>query len=172
MSTDYARGFPRDFPRLRDRYLRTSHRTDQYNCIAWAAGECHRPWWPGGTSPEVYWPPNLPADLTLENFANAFRLMGYETCVGAHREWRFEKVAIYVNRKGQPTHAARQSLFGGWISKLGPNVDIKHETLEVLEGGLYGSVEQIMKRHWTISRVVLALFLRIKTSSRFKREPI
>jgi hypothetical protein len=73
--------------------------------------------------------------LTLENFANAFRLSGYEICAGAQREWKFEKVAIYIDRKGQPTHAARQSLFGGWISKLGTNVDIKHKTLELLEGG-------------------------------------
>jgi hypothetical protein len=172
MPVNYARGFPRDFPRLGDRYQKKSHHTDQYNCIAWAAGECHRPWWPGNIGPEIHWPPNLPADVTIENFTAAFGLVGYITCVGAHREWRFEKVAIYVNRKGEPTHAARQSILGGWTSKLGQNIDIKHATLEVLEGGIYGSVAQIMKRHWTIPRIIMAILLRLKTFSQFRREPL
>lgn len=170
MSTDDASGFPRDFPLLGNRYRRKSHWSDQYNCIAWAAGECHRPWWPGG-APEVYWPPNLPQDETLENFIDAFRQLGYEVCVGAHHECRFEKVAIYVDRRGVPTHAARQLWHGSWISKLGPNVDIRHQTLDVLEGGLYGTVAQVMKRSWTTRNLVKALILSVRTSSILRRLP-
>ena|SRR5438093_12138462 len=127
MAPSYARGFPHNFPKLGNRYQKKSHRTDQYNCIAWAASECHRPWWPGG-APEAYWPPNLPPDETLDNFTNAFIEIGYEVCTGAHYEWRFEKIALYVNRRGVPTHAAKQTWTGAWISKLGKNVDIKHRT--------------------------------------------
>jgi hypothetical protein len=159
---DYSRHFPINFPRLGNRYRKKSSYTDKYNCIAWAMSECHRPWWPG-SAPEGYWP--LPSsDVTLDNFVAAFKLKGYELCVGAHHEWRFEKVAIYVDRRGEPTHAARQSWRGIWFSKLGSNVDITHESLDALEAGLYGTVVQMMKRSWTVERLTTAGIVRIKTS--------
>jgi hypothetical protein len=35
------------FPRLRRTgYRITSDATAEYNCIAWAAGQTHIPWWP------------------------------------------------------------------------------------------------------------------------------
>ena len=163
MAPAYARNFPRDFPRLGDRYSRKSCSTDQYNCIAWAMSECHKPWWPG-SEPDGYWPPDLPADITIENFIAAFRKKGYEVCVGLHHEWRFEKIALYVDRMGKPTHAARQSWRGTWFSKLGTNVDISHGSLYSLEDGLYGTVVQAMKRPWTVERFATAMLLRIKTS--------
>src|ERR1035438_2136458 len=124
MPPAYARNFPTNFPRLGNRYSRKSSSTDQYNCIAWAMSECHRPWWPGCVEPAGYWPLDLPQDETIENFIVAFQKKGYELCDGTHHEWRFEKVALYANQMGIPTHAARQSWRGTWFSKLGTNVDI------------------------------------------------
>lgn len=174
MSLDYARRFPTDFPRLGNRYKKKSDNTDRYNCIAWAMSECHRPWWPGCVEPAGYWPPTLSEEETIENFIDAFRQKGYELCVGAHHEWRFEKIAIYADRTGVPTHAARQSWSGIWFSKLGQNVDISHRSLDALAQGLYGTVVQTMKRPWTRERLVTAVKLSLKTSTktaRFFRKP-
>jgi len=168
MPAGYAKNFPSNFPRLGTNYLKKSSDTDQYNCIAWAMSECHRPWWPG-SEPAGYWPPDLPHDETIDNFVEAFRRKGYELCAGAHHEWLFEKVAIYADLKGVPTHAARQSWRGVWISKLGQNVDISHATLRHLEDGLYGSVVLVMKRKWTVERFTTALRLRLKTSARLDK---
>src|SRR5712692_9736276 len=120
MSSSYAKKFPVEFPLLGTRYQEKSGQTDRYNCIAWAMSECQRPWWPG-SAPEGYWPLDLPPDETIDNFIAAFRKKGYVPCVGAHHERRFEKVALYANRRGAPTHAARQSWLGVWFSKLGTN---------------------------------------------------
>jgi hypothetical protein len=163
MSSGYAKQFPIHFPRLGRRYRKKSCDTDQYNCIAWAMGECHRPWWPG-SAPESYWPPDLPPDETIDNFIAAFRKLGYELCVGAHHELRFEKVALYADRHGVPTHAARLSWRGVWISKLGQNVDITHESVDALEAGIYGTVVQIMRRPWTVRRFAGAAIVRVRTS--------
>lgn len=158
----YARDFPIHFPQLRDGYSKTSCHTERYNCIAWAAGECHRPWWPG-SAPEGYWP-LTDTDETIDNFVAAFRTKGYEVCIGAHHEKGFEKIAIYADYYGTPTHAARQSRAGIWSSKLGRNVDITHDSLQSLESGLYGFVVVTMKRPWTRSRIAKAFLLRMRTS--------
>jgi hypothetical protein len=164
MSRIYAARFPTNFPRLGNQYRKRSCATELYNCIAWAMSECHRPWWPGA-EPAAYWPVELSPDVTIENFVFAFMKKGYQPCVGAHHEWRFEKIAIYADRYGEPAHAARSLLFGGWISKLGRNVDIRHESLEVLEGGLYGSVIQVMRRPRTAKLVMVAFVMRLIASS-------
>jgi len=164
MPPDFARNFPSNFPRLGNQYAMKSSRTDQYNCIAWAMSECYRPWWPGCVEPAGYWPPDLPSDETIDNFIAAFQKKGYEICVGAHHEWRYEKVALFADQMGIPTHAARQSWRGAWFSKLGTNVDITHGSLRSLEDGLYGTVVQTMKRPWTTRRIATAVLLRIKTS--------
>lgn len=62
-----------------------------------------------------------------------------------------EKIAIYVDANGVPTHAARQLADGTWTSKLGEWEDIQHKTLEAMEDsrglGLgYGKVKLILKR--------------------------
>src|SRR5439155_1538297 len=54
-----------------------------YNCIAWAAGETHKRWWPAKINRfYYYWPPHLQREElgceTLENFVRAFQWMGYE----------------------------------------------------------------------------------------------
>lgn len=168
MASGFARQFPIHFPRLGNRYKKKSCNTEQYNCIAWAMSECHRPWWPG-SEPVAYWPSDLSTDVTIDNFIAAFRKKGYELCVGAHHEWRYEKVALYADRAGLPTHAARLSWRGVWISKLGQNVDIAHKSHDLLDGPLYGTVVHVMRRPWTARRLAAALILRIRTSSAVTR---
>ena len=160
----YARTFRRNFPRLGDRFRKKSDSTTDYNCIAWAIGEIHRPWWPNA-APEYYWPSDLPFTETLDSFIAAFeKYGGYEVCVGAHHEWMYQKIALYVDDQGVPTHAARQTWSGTWHSKIGYNIDLSHKTLDRLAGGLYGSPTCTMRRRWTLARLKMALLLRIKTS--------
>ncbi len=59
----------------------------RYNCIAWAAGENHRRWWPADwDTVTFYWPPHLPRQPlgkeTLENFVRAFESLGYNSHFG------------------------------------------------------------------------------------------
>lgn len=58
----------------------------------------------------------------------------------------FEKIAIYIDSHGKPTHAARQLSSGKWTSKLGQLEDIEHSNLDDVTGLHYGSVGAILKR--------------------------
>jgi hypothetical protein len=112
----------------------------RYNCIAWAAGETHRVWWPG----LWYWPPGVPIGDDLAAFVQAFATLGYMPCPDDSLEPGFEKVAIYaVGAAVKPM--ARQLPGGRWTSKLGPKVDVEH-VLGGLVGPTYGTVVQILKR--------------------------
>lgn len=134
------------FPRLAtERYRMASPRTPRYNCIAWAAGD-DTAWWEPDPMDLYYWPDAVPRQLTLEAYTRAFRTLGYTPCDTAEFEPGFEKIAIYVDNNGTPTHAARQLPNGRWTSKLGNLEDIEHTTLEGLTGAVYGSVGLILKR--------------------------
>lgn len=65
----------REFPRLTaDNHRVTSPATEEYNCIAWSAGDTERWWQPG-----VYWP--VPATTyDREVLVQAFLARGYEPC--------------------------------------------------------------------------------------------
>src|SRR5262245_58256884 len=120
------------FSRLKgSNYRVSSPATPTYNCIAFAAGRDDRWWWPG---PFSYWPAGVPKDETLEAFVLAFGTLGYTVCDDGLPEVGFEKVAIYADRYGTPTHMARQLNTGIWVSKCGELEDIEHDTLEALEG--------------------------------------
>jgi hypothetical protein len=125
-------------------YQVTSPRDHVYNCVAWAAGDTTRWWWPGDPL-RTYWPEGVPRAETLEAFCAAFVTLGYRTCESAEHEPRFEKLALFATAEGYPTHAARQLPDGRWTSKLGRMEDITH-ALHDLAGTVYGSVVQIMKR--------------------------
>jgi hypothetical protein len=126
-------------------YSVTSAATEDYNCIAWAAGEEDRWWWPDAFG-TAYWPENVPRVETLEAFVSAYITLGYQPCESAVWEPGYEKVAIYVDASGMPTHASRQLPSGEWSSKLGSWEDITHGSLEGISGRLYGQVRQILKR--------------------------
>ena len=132
------------FPGLADGVFQlTSPATAEYNCIAWAAGEADRWWWPdaeGGS----YWPPGVPREETLPAFAAAFARVGYSLGSDDSVEVCVEKVALYA-RAGLPTHAARQVPGGRWTSKLGQREDIEHELAD-LAGDIYGVVAVILRR--------------------------
>jgi hypothetical protein len=117
--------------------------TDEYNCIAWAAGDTAAWWWP--SVPAVaFWPDEIPDELTLEAFIQAFTTLGYLHCDSSSFDRRFEKIAIYV-KDHEPCHAARQLPDGRWSSKLGTWECITHE-LDALEGDAYGRVVCLMSR--------------------------
>ncbi len=136
---------PADFPKLQeaDREI-TSESTHEYNCIAWAAGDTDRWWWPDemGTA---YWPPGAPRQRTMLAFALAYGTLGYVPCDDGGLEVGCEKIVLYQDADG-PTHAARQLPDGRWTSKLGNFEDIAHRTPECLEGPCYGRVFQYLKR--------------------------
>ena len=138
--------YPRYFPDLNGNYRPTSLPAD-YNCIAYAAGDTTRFWWPGEYEPLApdYWPPSADKNATITAFIQAFRTVGYQECSNGRWEWAFEKIAIYA-LGNEVKHASRQQIDDGkWRSKLGPDEDIEH-TLSGLEGWYYGYVAAYMKR--------------------------
>jgi hypothetical protein len=116
-----------------------------YNCIAWAAGEVNKRWWPRASG--CYWPPGIRADSTLEAFIEAFNTLGYVSCVGGDLELGYEKVAIYTFNN-QVKHMARQLSNGRWSSKLGEYENIEHELDDLTSNHSdgYGEVTAFMRR--------------------------
>jgi hypothetical protein len=133
------------FPRLRrTSFLLTSPPSVFYNCIAYAAGDEGRRWWPAAW-PHAYWPPHLPNTVTVDAFIALFIDLGYQECATGDLEKGFEKVAIFADANGDPTHAARQLPNGRWKSKLGSWEDIQH-SLYGLEAGDYGKAVRFLRR--------------------------
>lgn len=134
------------FPGLRTTpYLITSPADRKYNCIAWAANDATDWWWPDGNAPDAVWPGSAAREVTLSAFTAAFLTIGYVVGEDVSLEPGFEKVALFADAAGTPTHAARQRPAGAWTSKLGNAEDIEHE-LHALEGEIYGTVALILKR--------------------------
>lgn len=131
------------FPLLRSTpYTITSRRTPIYNCIAWAAGEDRRIWWPDDQS---YWPDHVSTELAISSFIDAFSTVGYTPCADGELEDGLEKVVLYAVGE-RPTHAARQLPNGDWTSKCGVRgVDISH-TLNGLNGADYGQPVRFLSR--------------------------
>lgn len=131
------------FPGLRSgEYRVVSPQTTNYNCIAWAAGDTERWWWPTGP---YYWPTGAPRERTMASFIAAFEGLGYVSCPNGDPEPGMEKVALYASDAG-PEHAARQLADGRWVSKLGRLEDIEHATVNGVEGAHYGRVVHYMRR--------------------------
>ncbi len=144
MALDPAKLQP--FPNLlAGEYRKTSDESDEYNCIAWAAGDTTRWWWPRPQGRRDYWPKEAPNEVTVEAFVVAFRLQGYEPCDTGDLEDQYEKVAIYIGSHGKPTHAAIQRPNGIWSSKLGDWEDIEHK-LNGVEGPDYGRAAVFLRR--------------------------
>lgn len=122
----------------------TSPATPEYNCIAWAAGEDFRWWWP--IVGVYFWPKGVPYEESIDAFAAAFRTIGFARCDSGELEFGVEKVVIYVNASGTPTHMARQLPSGTWTSKLGSHVDIEHSSPEDIAGPAYGNPAAYLRR--------------------------
>ncbi len=132
---------PHEFPNLKESdYEKKSKSTITYNCLAWAMEELQHRWDPNS----YYWPYGVPREVTMEAFIQAFETRGYEVCEKPDLEPGIQKIAIYVDENGDPTHAARQLENGVWTSKLGDYEDVEHEKLESLRD--YGRVARYMKR--------------------------
>lgn len=134
-----------NFPNAEDEgYNETSPDTKVYNCIAYAAGDTDRNWWPN-SAPNGYWPKDVPNKTTVYAFLKCFRSLGYESCDDGEVEEGFEKVAIYA-LNNVVKHAALQLQNGHWTSKIGWDIDIEHCTLQALVGPFYGEVVRFLKR--------------------------
>lgn len=135
------------FPKLTTTNHRiTSKRDVYYNCVAWAMGENTRWWQPhmGYYWPGLMLPPT--EEPSVEHMRTLFESYGYESCgMKAKLEVGYQKIAIY-SVADRFTHVAKQINGGWWASKLGDLEDIEHESLHVLEGGVYGLVAMIMRR--------------------------
>ncbi|MGI8576273.1 MAG: DUF7689 domain-containing protein [Egibacteraceae bacterium] len=79
-------------------------------------------------------------------FTAPFRERGYAQCESPALEPGIEKVAIYGDASGEPTHVARQLSIGWWTNKLGMAADMEHASLRAIEGGLFGSALFFMAR--------------------------
>jgi len=150
-----------------------SDRDSRYNCIAWAVGKTHQFWWPKDTR-GYYWPPALPKEPideeTVDNFSAAFHIEGYRRCWSRRFNKNYEKIALYVNSQGRPTHAARLLSNGVWTSKLGNWEDIEHKNLRCLEGDLgYGRAKFFFKRRLRRERKSLPIKFRSLLSTIFRK---
>lgn len=125
-------------------YSVTSENSHDYNCIAWAAGEDARQWWPWGDD-NTYWPSDAPCELSLDAFVKAYASIRYEVCDDEAYDPEYDKVALFADPSGCPTHAALQIDDLYWTSKLGKLHDIRHP-LRALDGGRYGRVKLFMRR--------------------------
>lgn len=127
-------------------YYVTSARTDEYNCVAYAAGDTTRYWDCGALPlPGYYWPDRARHGSDIDALIGCFESIGFETCVDGRLALGYEKVALYDN--GQEwTHVAKQLSDGYWSSKLGSCEDIRHKTPYALCGSVYGQVARFMRR--------------------------
>ncbi len=135
-----------DLPHLAaEGYEVTSDPTDEYNCIAYAAGETDR-WWSHVEGDDYYWPEHASRTPSIVSLIEVFTELGYEPCEDVGDETGFSKVALYADQQGDWTHAAVQLPGGEWSSKLGLYEDISHRTPESLDPNFYGEVHCFMRR--------------------------
>ena len=133
------------FPNLVDSgYRISSPQNYRYNCIAWAAKNDNKWWWPDPQN-IGYWPAGIPRKVSLESFILAFASFGFSVCDDWNFEAGYEKIAIFTDLQDIPSHAARQLSSGEWTSKLGRLEDIEHE-LSGVAGVEYGKIATVMKK--------------------------
>jgi len=126
-------------------HTETSEANPEYNCIAWAAEDDSKYWWPDEDG-DGYWPPGTTRAETIEAFVEAFQAIGYTLDPQGvpSLEAGVEKVAIFAQNNA-PTHAARQLPTGKWTSKMGPEEDISHDW-GAIDGPCYGTAVHILRR--------------------------
>ncbi|MDE0106459.1 MAG: hypothetical protein OXN96_01555 [Bryobacterales bacterium] len=147
-------GIPRfraAFPKLStSNFEVTSPEDIAYNCIAWAAEDDSRKWWPIDGSMSHYWPDGVRYSEDPEAFIEAYATIGYSRCQNGDLEPHLEKVALYGKEdllgRMKIKHAARQQPSGRWTSKLGDFQDIAHSIPDDVGGGDYGEVVCYLSR--------------------------
>lgn len=138
------------FPKLHpDNWQPFSKANPRYNCVAFANGD-ERHWWEAGQyGKRYYWPLKIRHQNTLESWVELFMADGYEPIASREHEPGFEKVAIFVSLDDMlPSHVAKSDGYF-WKSKLGKGQDIRHKSLDILEGDQqdeYGIVECVLGR--------------------------
>lgn len=130
------------FPAAIGHYSKSSDPTQEYNCIAFAAGDDTEWWshlpgykWPARRSPLI--------DSLVEVFVSSGYQQGHASDTAL--ESGVDKIALYAKAR-MWKHAARQLPTGKWTSKLGPDEDIEHDTPECLCGDTYGTIHCIMRK--------------------------
>jgi len=128
-------------------YEPTSPQSMDYNCVAWAANDQTRTWWPYPdiAGNEAYWPKGCPRILKIKAFIKAFETLRYKQCANGDQEEGYEKIAIYATDNNVPTHVARQLPDGKWTHKVGWDIDVTASLL-AMGGGAYGTVARYMRR--------------------------
>ena len=138
-----------EFPDLNsDNCEIASKATRRYNCVAWAAGDNLRNWWPDPMG-VGFWPHSVSRKVTVEAFIAAYTTRRYRLCYDGSLQDGIEKVALFGKDQGGtivPTHAALQLESGEWTSKLGPFEDVRHAKVEDVSGPVYGSVICFLSR--------------------------
>jgi hypothetical protein len=114
-----------------------------------------------GAAPAPLLATSAPQAYTLDAYAAAYGTLGYTPCSSGGHELGFEKIVIFTDPTGFPTHAARQLGNGNWTSKLGYYVDIEHTTPEALNGPNHGAPALFMRRPRPAWRCPLALLRRV-----------
>ena len=114
----------------------------RYNCIAYAAGDTGRWWWPDGIN---HWPPWATLTNRIESLQEALAGQGYEQCDDGTAEVGYQKVALYEAR-GEMQHAAAQMPNGRWRSKMGRGPVIEHLSPDSLSEGPYGNPTVFMRK--------------------------
>jgi len=114
-------------------------------------------WWPAD---DGYWPHGIPKMCNMQNFILAYKMKGYRPCRSKRYVHGYEKIVIYKDKNGVPTHAAFQSLNGRWKSKLGKLEDIQHDMLESISNDGYGIPFQTLRRR---NREAISMIDRIKS---------
>jgi hypothetical protein len=138
----------------------TSPADPGYNCLAWSAKRDKNNWWQPGGATGQYWPPGVLDDYSFECFVQLFEKMGYKRSATPQLEILYEKVALYDDGSWF-THVSSQLPSGAWTSKLGPDEDIQHNSLQALEGNIaneYGKVREIMKRRCNLGGILKRAF--------------
>ena len=138
-----------ELPNLTDQNCNiTGAPSRRYNCIAWAAGEDFRNWWPDPLG-VGYWPHGVVREVSTRAFLLAYGTLGFTLCFDGTLQPGIEKLALYGKGPGGaeiPTHAALQLESGEWTSKLGPFEDISHTHDGAVNGPVYGKVICHMSR--------------------------
>lgn len=142
-TTRWAQSLIEAFPNLSsDDFEIVEPASERYNCIAYAAGDTTKRWWPNGID---YWPPWATQDNRMESLKEAFAGLGYQQCGDGEVEDDCQKVALY-GFQGRFEHTAVQTPCGRWRSKMGRGPLIEHLSLEVLAGRLYGDATTFVRR--------------------------